>query len=115
MDIGIANPTNKAFLNPRKNINTKTTKITPKIILLTRSFTWFSVILDWSLEIDKFKSLGNRFSLISLIKFWIFFDASIKFFPPRFLTWSKTTFSPKDLAYDVRSFSLKVIVAKSPI
>ena len=39
IDIGIAKPTNNAFLNPRKNINTMTTKITPKIILFTKSST----------------------------------------------------------------------------
>ena len=39
IDIGIANPTNTAFLNPKKNINTTTTKITPKMILLTKSST----------------------------------------------------------------------------
>ena len=39
IDIGIANPTNKAFFNPKKNINTVTTKITPKMILFTKSST----------------------------------------------------------------------------
>ena len=39
IDIGIANPTKTAFLNPKKNINTTTTNITPKIILFTKSST----------------------------------------------------------------------------
>ena len=39
IDIGIAIPTNKAFLNPRKNKRTITTSTTPKIILLTKSIT----------------------------------------------------------------------------
>ena len=39
IDIGIAIPTNKAFLNPRKNKRTITTSTTPKIILLTKSMT----------------------------------------------------------------------------
>ncbi len=39
IDIGIAKPTNMAFLNPKKNIKTVTTKSTPKIMLFTRSST----------------------------------------------------------------------------
>ena len=39
IDIGIATPTKRAFLNPKKNNNTITTKTTPKIILFTRSTT----------------------------------------------------------------------------
>ena len=39
IDIGIAKPTKIAFLNPKKNINTITTKITPKMMLFTKSST----------------------------------------------------------------------------
>ena len=39
MDIGIAKPTNNAFLNPKKNIKTVTTKIIPNKILFTKSST----------------------------------------------------------------------------
>ena len=39
IDIGIAKPTNKAFLNPKKNIKTVTTNITPKMMLFTKSST----------------------------------------------------------------------------
>lgn len=39
IDSGIAIPTNKAFLNPKKKHNTITTKITPKIILFSKSET----------------------------------------------------------------------------
>jgi hypothetical protein len=39
IDIGIAIPTKRAFLNPKKNNNTKTTMTTPKIILFTKSVT----------------------------------------------------------------------------
>ena len=35
IDMGMANPTKRAFLNPRKNIKTVTTKITPKMMELT--------------------------------------------------------------------------------
>jgi hypothetical protein len=46
IDMGIANPTNKAFLKPKKNIRTVTTRITPKMIEFTNSLIWFKVILD---------------------------------------------------------------------
>ena len=46
IDSGMANPTNNAFRNPKKNIKTKTTRITPKMILFTKSLTWFSVFTD---------------------------------------------------------------------
>jgi len=39
IDIGIAIPTKRAFLNPKKNSKTITTNITPKIILFTKSIT----------------------------------------------------------------------------
>ena len=39
IDMGIAKPTNSAFRNPKKNINTVTTRMIPKIILLTKSST----------------------------------------------------------------------------
>ena len=46
MDIGIAKPTNSAFLNPKKNIKTVTTRITPNMMLLTKSSTIVTVTLD---------------------------------------------------------------------
>ena len=39
IDIGIAKPTNSAFLNPKKNINTVVTRKIPNKILLTKSST----------------------------------------------------------------------------
>ena len=62
IDIGIAKPTNKAFLNPRKNIKTVTTSKIPKMMLFTNSLTWFNVILDWSFEIVITRSFGNPIS-----------------------------------------------------
>ncbi len=56
MDIGMAKPTNMAFLNPKKNIKTVTTKITPKIMLFTKSSTCPMVTEDWSLAMVTFKS-----------------------------------------------------------
>ena len=46
IDIGIAKPTNNAFLKPRKNISTVITNITPKTMLLAKSETRFFVISD---------------------------------------------------------------------
>ena len=59
IDIGIAKPTNKAFLNPKKNINTVTTRIIPKMMLFTKSSTWLSVLLEESLAIEMCKSDGK--------------------------------------------------------
>jgi hypothetical protein len=39
IDKGLANPTKMALLNPKKNIKTPMTNITPKMILLTKSST----------------------------------------------------------------------------
>src|SRR6056297_363011 len=49
MDMGMAKPTNSAFLKPKKNINTVTTSMIPKMMLFTKSSTWFSVLLEESL------------------------------------------------------------------
>ena len=43
MDNGIATPTNKAFLRPKKNSNTPTTSNTPKMIEFCNSSTWVRV------------------------------------------------------------------------
>ena len=39
MENGIATPTNNAFLKPKKNKRTKTTKITPKTMEFSRLLT----------------------------------------------------------------------------
>ena len=39
IDIGIAKPTKRAFLNPKKKSKTVTTNTIPKIILFTKSIT----------------------------------------------------------------------------
>ena len=46
IDKGIAIPTNDALRNPRKNSNTRITKITPEIILFSRLLTSFRVFTD---------------------------------------------------------------------
>ena len=46
IDIGIAKPTNKAFLSPRKKVKTVTTRIIPKIKLFIKSFTELIVYSD---------------------------------------------------------------------
>ena len=52
IDMGMAKPTNNALRNPRKNIKTVMTSMTPKTMLLARSLTKFLVALDWSLEMS---------------------------------------------------------------
>ena len=46
IDIGIANPTNNAFLSPRKKVKTVTTNIIPKIKLFIKSLTELIVYSD---------------------------------------------------------------------
>ena len=46
---GIAIPTNSAFLNPKKNSNTNTTRITPNTMEFSKLLTCERIIIDWSL------------------------------------------------------------------
>ena len=86
IDIGIAKPTNSAFLNPKKNIKTVITKITPKMMLLAKSLTMFFVVLDWSFEISTWMVLGKSFAITSSTMTLILSTDRIRFFPLRFLT-----------------------------
>ena len=45
---GIAIATNNAFLNPKKNSRTKSTKTNPEKILFSRFFTLCLMSFDWS-------------------------------------------------------------------
>ena len=92
IDIGIANPTNNAFLNPRKNINTVVTKKIPKRILFTKSSTWLIILLDMSLVITTSKSEGNSFCVTSSTMTSILLAALIRFLPDLFFTASETKF-----------------------
>src|SRR5690606_31565206 len=58
MESGMAKPTKRAFLNPRKNINTVTTRMIPKMMLFIKSSTIPTVVEDWSLEMLTFRSWG---------------------------------------------------------
>ena len=60
--------------------------------------------------ISEGKPVFFRFVTIFLISL----AALIRFLPPLLITFSKTAFSPKERAYDVASFSLKLILAISP-
>ena len=91
MDSGIAIPTKRAFRNPKKNKSTKTTKITPIMMLFSRFNTCFFVSLDISLVTDISKFFGNLCSLALAKMILIFSEASIKFLPPFFFTSSITT------------------------
>ena len=94
IDIGIAIPTKRAFLKPKKNSNTKTTITTPNIILLTKSVTWFSVNSDWSFAIETVKFFGKTFSIFSSTIERIFSTARKVFSPDLFLTTNITTGLP---------------------
>ena len=109
----MAIPTNNAFLNPRKNIKTKTTRITPKIMLFTKSSTWLLVLVERSLVILT-PRLSGRYSSCSVFTISLIWStASIIFLPARFFTSSITTGLPYSRAKVVASFSLKLIFAIS--
>ncbi len=91
IDSGMAIPTNKALRKPKKNINTPTTKIIPKIMLFSRSETCVIVLSDISLVLDMTRFGGNTFAFALAIISSIFLEAFIKFSPPRFFTSSITT------------------------
>ena len=59
IDMGIAKPTKRALRKPRKNMSTVTTSKIPKMMLFTRSSTWFRVLLEESLATVTFRSLGR--------------------------------------------------------
>ena len=106
IDIGMANPTNKALRNPRKKVRTVTTKRTPNKMLLIRSVTWLMVMAEVSFEMVTSISCGmmveRALSTISRMAS----AAWIRFLPPRFLTSNITTDCPKSRAWVVASISL---------
>ena len=88
---GIAIPTNKAFLSPKKNNRTSTTNRIPKMILFSNSLTILLVSSLWSLVLVMVTSLGMVVFCASSIILSMDSDAFIKFAPPRFLTSTITT------------------------
>jgi hypothetical protein len=46
IDMGMANPTKREFLVPRKKKSTRITKITPMIMLFSRLLNWSLTISD---------------------------------------------------------------------
>ncbi len=91
IDSGIAIPTKRAFLIPKKNSKTTTTKITPSMILFSRSDTIVLVSLVMSLVLEILRLEGKIFFLASAIITSICSEASIKFSPPLFVTSNITT------------------------
>ena len=73
-----------------------------------------SVTLERSFEIVTFISEGKPVFFKFATIFLISLEALIRFLPPLLITFSKIAFSPKERAYDVASFSLKLILAISP-
>ena len=91
IESGMATPTNNAFLSPKKNSSTKTTSITPKIILISRLDTCSLVASLWSLVIVMFRDSGKYSFLASAKISPIASDASKRFFPDLLVTSSITT------------------------
>ena len=91
IDRGMAIPTNSAFLNPRKKYKTVTTKMTPKIILFSKSATIVLVSLDWSLVLEMIRLSGKTEDFALPIISSILAEAFNKFWPLLFLTSSITT------------------------
>ena len=91
IESGIATPTNKAFLNPRKNNSTPTTKRTPKMIEFSRLLICDLILFDWSLVNVSSISSGSSRCLNSFKSALILSIALMIFAPARFFTSSITT------------------------
>ena len=91
IESGIAIPTNIAFLVPRKNNSTRTTRITPKMILFSRFETISFVCLLWSLVTTISRSAGNTSFFALSSNSPIFSVAIIKFSPLLLITSTITT------------------------
>ena len=59
IDKGMARPTKREFLRPKKKSKTNTTKMTPKTILFSRLSSCIFVCSDWSFVIDIFRPCGK--------------------------------------------------------
>ena len=87
----MAIPTKAALRNPKKNIKTKTTKITPKMMLFSKSSTCEMVLSVISLVREMINFSGKIVSFALAIILSIFLETIIKFSPERFFTSNITT------------------------
>ena len=113
MDKGMADPTKRAFRKPIKNINTKTTRMIPKIMEFSKSLTWVLVCLLWSFVIEISTFSGNRLALVVSMISLILSAASSKFSPLRLVTLRVITGRFLLRAYEVLSLKVSLISATS--
>ncbi len=111
---GMATPTNKAFLKPRKKRRTPTTSMIPNTMEFKRFETMSRVLLDWSFVLERNTLEGIVPSAFACsIILVIFSEATKRFSPPCFFTSSITTGEPNSRAYEVVSPFPKLTVATS--
>ena len=113
MDNGMAMPTKSALRKPKKNISTKTTSNTPKMMEFSNSPSWLRVRFDWSLVTEIFTSSGKTSACASAKMTRILSDTAIKFSPPRLTTSNVTTGLVYSREYDSFSTSPKDTSAMS--
>ena len=91
IDNGMAIPTNKALRKPKKKRSTKTTKITPKMMLFSKLLSWSLVCSDWSLVIEIVKFSGSILDCLAVANRDIILSVASSRFSPLFLTTFKET------------------------
>ena len=91
MERGMAMPTNKALRSPKKKSNTKTTKITPKMILFSKLLNWSRVCSDWSLVMEIFKFSGKILVCLAVANRDMILSVASSRFSPLFLTTFRDT------------------------
>ena len=89
--VGMAIPTNKALRNPKKKRSTKTTNITPKMMLFSKLLSWSLVCSDWSLVIEIVKFSGSILDCLAVANRDIILSVASSRFSPLFLTTFKET------------------------
>ena len=92
MERGTESPTKMALVTPMKNIKMMVTKMNPMMMVLIKSCSVTRVVRLWSPVITTDKSFGNLLSFISATISLILSEASIKFSPPRLMTFKVITF-----------------------
>ena len=96
IESGIDRPTNSAFLTPRKNIRTNTTKITPEKMLFSNVLTCSLVFLDWLFTIIISISFGIWVLTLEITSFTLSLSNN-RFVPDLFATSTATTGLPPSL------------------
>ena len=111
---GTESPTKMASRTPIKNIKTITTKMNPKITVLTKSLMLLFTRSEVSAVTFTSKPCGKRSSLYLSNKASMRSDTAITFAPARFTTLRVTTDLPSKRAKSWRSSLLSRTSATSP-